>query len=74
MVENELKARIAEILKISVEELNSGSEIGTTCGWDSFAHVELLLFLEEVFHVAMSEESLSYYSNLKNILTLAKKN
>lgn len=73
MIEDELKVRIAKILQISVEDLNAESEIGKTRGWDSFTHVELLLFLEEAFNITLSEASLAYYSKLKNILKLAKK-
>lgn len=71
MNKSELKNQISQILKVSPKDLESTAALGFTESWDSFAHVEIMLLLEEKFLVEMSEVTLEKYSNLKSILDLS---
>lgn len=58
MVDNEalLKNTIAGVLGISVDDINDDSSMDTINEWDSVKHLNLVLAIEEVFGISMTEE------------------
>ncbi len=74
MTEEELVKEIAKVLKISHENLTDESELGITPGWDSMAHVDIMMLLEESLGIEITEHTLQKYSRFENILELIKQN
>ena len=71
MNKSELIHQISQILKVSPKDLDTTAALGFTESWDSFAHVEIMLLLEEKFLIEMNEVTLEKYSSLKSILALS---
>ena len=59
---------IANILKIRPERLNADSQIGSVSEWDSFAHVEIMMYLEENYDLSIDEKTIEKLTNIKSIL------
>lgn len=70
MERTELLNELSNILKIPVENINGFEQLGTTPSWDSFAHVEIMLFLEKEFNVELNEESMNEFSSMDRILKI----
>jgi acyl carrier protein len=73
MTRDDLIQEIAGILKILTSELTADSRIGLTPGWDSMAHVDIMMLLEERCGIEISEDLLEHYTVLGNILELVEK-
>ena len=71
MNKSELINQISQILKVSPKDLDSTADLGLSESWDSFAHVEIMLLLEENFLIEMNEVTIEKYSSLKSILDLS---
>ena len=58
MIENEtlLKNTVAGVLGISPDDINDDSSMDNLHEWDSVKHLNLVLAIEEVFGVSMTEE------------------
>lgn len=58
MVNNEmlLKNTVAGVLGVSPDDINDDSSIDNLNEWDSVKHLNLVLAIEEVFGVSMTEE------------------
>jgi citrate synthase len=54
--EEDLKAVIAENLRIPVTEVSETLEYSTVRQWDSLAHVSLILGLESTFGVTIDDD------------------
>jgi acyl carrier protein len=59
---------IAIILKVSPDRLNKNSSIGSIPEWDSFSHIEIMLYLEEKYDLLIDEHSIEKLVKIKNIL------
>ena len=66
----ELIREIAKILNVDEKDLGENSALGETANWDSFTHVEILLFIEQTFNIEINEQTIETYTNLSNILKL----
>jgi len=58
MINNEmlLKNTVADVLGISPDDINDDSSMDNLHEWDSVKHLNLVLAIEEVFGVSMTEE------------------
>jgi acyl carrier protein len=58
MLDNEtlLKNTVARVLGVSPEGINDDSSMDNLSEWDSVKHLNLVLAIEEVFGVSMTEE------------------
>lgn len=58
MADNELilKNTIASVLGVSPDEINDDSSMDNLHEWDSVKHLNLVLAIEEIFNVSMTEE------------------
>ena len=60
------------LLNVDPTELTCGLDMANLQQWDSFAHVQIMMFLEENYGVVINEETLIKYSHFENIITLLK--
>jgi len=72
---NELaRQNIARLLHCAVEEVNEDSALGVTAAWDSLAHVNIMLFLQQRFSIEISETSMREFSRFPEISRLFDNN
>lgn len=70
-MENKIIEIISRISKVAVEELLSNiSERGL---WDSFAHLELILALEEEFDIMLDPEEIAEMQTSKEVIEIISK-
>jgi len=55
------------VLKISKEEISIELSINSVEQWDSVAHLELMLYLEETYSLLIDEESILDCSSAKGL-------
>ncbi len=51
-----LKTTVAKVLGVSPEEIHDDSSMDNLHQWDSVKHLNLVLAIEEVFGISMTEE------------------
>jgi acyl carrier protein len=58
MINNEslLKNTVAGVLGVNIDEINDESSMDSLHQWDSAKHLNLVLAIEEVFGVSLTEE------------------
>lgn len=58
MIDNEtlLKNTVAGVLGVNPDDINDDSSMDNLHEWDSVKHLNLVLAIEEVFRVSMTEE------------------
>lgn len=61
---------LATLLKCNETEITEHSSILNHPSWDSMAHVQIMLYLEENYGVEMNEESIQHYGNFSAIQEL----
>ena len=61
---------LAELFTCSEDEIDDQASILTHKAWDSMAHVQIMLYLEEHYGVEMTEETIQRYGNLAAIQEL----
>ena len=69
MKKNKLIEYISERLAISASQLSNESGLGLTPGWDSIAHLEIMVFLEKEYGVLIDEHSMVVCSRIESMLT-----
>lgn len=74
MTHQNLIDTISEILKVPPTDLTPDSALGVTPGWDSMAHVDIMMVLEDRLGIEISEESLESLTTLGSILHLLEEN
>jgi acyl carrier protein len=77
MVDNEtlLKNTVAAVMGVNPDDINDASSMDNLHEWDSVKHLNLVLAIEEVFGVSMTEEqSLEMLSFLLIKLVLSEHN
>ncbi|AKD24678.1 Acyl carrier protein [Polynucleobacter duraquae] len=58
MINNEilLKNTVAKVLGVNLDDINDDSSMDNLHEWDSVKHLNLVLAIEEVFGISMTEE------------------
>jgi acyl carrier protein len=69
----DVRSQIADILKCRPADLSATSALGETPGWDSFAHLAIMMALEQRYAIAITDETIRTYSRLSAIDDLAGK-
>lgn len=64
----DLRALMAEVFQVPIEEIMPDLAFGDLPQWDSMGHMELMLHLEEVYGIEVSAESISELVSLSAIL------
>jgi acyl carrier protein len=57
------QAFLAQILGCEASDINETINYTNFPQWDSFAHVEIMIALQELFAIEFSEDNFSKYSN-----------
>jgi acyl carrier protein len=52
-IEQRVRQILAEILRLEPAQIDNDASLGTTPGWDSANHINLVLSLEEEFSVTL---------------------
>ena len=66
-MENKIKNVMSAIFNIDVNEINQDSSPDNIDNWDSMAHMNLIVGLEEEFNLEFDETEVSEMMNLKLI-------
>ena len=66
-MENKIKNVMSAIFNIDVNEINQDSSPDNIDNWDSMAHMNLIVGLEEEFNLEFDETEISEIMNLKLI-------
>lgn len=69
-MEEKVKALIASVLKVSVEEVTLDTEIGELDEWDSLHNMEIITELEETFNVKITSDMLVDLEDVSDIVSL----
>ena len=72
MVEEKLKAFLAEVLEINVEEVDSNTSMDTVDSWDSLRHIMLVIELEKAFEIKLSPTERITVINYQSILKIVE--
>lgn len=67
---DELRRVVAETFRVRAESLSGASNGATVPGWDSVGHLNLVLAVEEHFHVRFTTEEISQMTDLASIQSL----
>ena len=74
-LEKKVLSIVSEITKVSISNLNQNSCLGNPSTWDSMAHTNLILMLEEAFDVSFEFDELDNVITIKAIIkSLKEKN
>ena len=72
MTKLELIDKIRAVLGMSAADLDIDGSLGLTGGWDSLAHVEIMMILEAEFLIEITNDTIDYYSSIERILELVE--
>jgi acyl carrier protein len=67
-IEDQIKNVIADVLGLSVDEVNDGLSPTTVTTWDSLKHMNLVAALEEEFEVMFTVEEIGKMMNYSSIV------
>ena len=59
---------VAEALECDIKEVDEGSEVGVTQGWDSFAYLKILMAMENHYNIELNEQSVTKFRRMRAIL------
>lgn len=57
----------ADILELAPDDLTASSSPGTVAGWDSLQHLNLIVALEQAFHVEFTPEEMERMTSLETV-------
>lgn len=69
-MEEKVKALIASVLKISVEEISLDTEIGELDEWDSLHNMEIIAELEKEFNIKITSDMFIDLEDVSDIISL----
>ena len=67
MNEEYLKKIMASVLKVDVATIDDNSSMDTIKTWDSLSHMNLILALEDGFHISIADEDAGNITSYKLI-------
>ena len=74
-LEKKVLSIVSEIIKVSISNLNQNYCLGNPSTWDSMAHTNLILMLEEAFDVSFEFDELDKVITIEAIIkSLKEKN
>ena len=72
-IDTQVLAIAANVFKINKENLSIYSSPENTDGWDSLAHMNLILALEETFDIFLNTREIMYVDNLERAIEVCRK-
>ena len=72
-MEERLKAIMADVLEIPVEEINADTSMDTVEDWDSLKHLNLILAIEETFDVSLLVDEVAEMTDFPKIVAILEK-
>ena len=67
-IEDQIKNVVADVLGVSVDEVNDDLSPTTVTTWDSLKHMNLVVALEEEFEVMFTVEEIGKMMNYSSIV------
>ena len=55
------------------EPVDLTSELGSSDGWDSICHVEMVVEIEQLYGIRLSEADLTYFKTLASVIQILEK-
>jgi acyl carrier protein len=68
--DNRVRSALARSLKLNGSDKNGPLQMGTTPGWDSLGHINVLLELEREFHVSLPAFALAKLVDVPSIVKI----
>ncbi|HLD93349.1 MAG TPA: acyl carrier protein [Anaerolineales bacterium] len=65
---NDLQSLLAEVFKVEVSQIDPSAQLGEWPAWDSMAHMDLMVALEERFGVEINADTISQLISVPAIL------
>ena len=72
-LQSDLRALLAEIFHLQTSEISPDAQLGELPQWDSMAHMDLMVALEEKYGVDISAETISQLVSLPAIIAYVEK-
>jgi len=69
-MEEKLKAIMADVLEVSIEEVNADASMDTVENWDSLQHLSLILAIEEAFGVSLLMDEVAEMTDFPRIVAI----
>jgi acyl carrier protein len=66
-MDDEIRAIMAQILRLPMERVGPDAAIGNVPNWDSTAHMRLMLALEDAFGIELNETEMVEMTSLAKI-------
>ena len=66
-MEDQIRAIMAQALRLPVERIGADAAIGTVPNWDSTAHMRMMIALEDEFGIALDETRMVEMTSLAKI-------
>lgn len=70
MMQEEIKAIMAEVFEIEVTDIPDNGEMGKIVNWDSLNHLNLIVVLEEKYDVSFEPEEIEQMTNINKIVEM----
>lgn len=65
---NDLRSLFAEVFKVEASEIDSSAQLGEWPVWDSMAHMDLMVALEDRFGVEINADTISQLISIPAIM------
>jgi acyl carrier protein len=66
-VDDQIRAIMAEVLRLPVERIGADAAIGSVPNWDSTAHMRMMIALEDAFGIDLDEAHMVEMTSLAKI-------
>ncbi len=73
MTPKEIYSIIAEVLKISIDDVNDDLSVGDIPSWDSLAHMQLIEVLEQASESTLDIETIIEIEDVQDLLEVFQK-
>ncbi len=71
-IENDIKELVSEILEVEPSEVDSDANFVKDLGMDSMMALEILASIEKKYKIAIPEEELAKFTDLRTTVNLVK--
>lgn len=72
-IEQRIREVLAEILRLDPSEVGNDAALGTTPGWDSANHINLVLSLEEEFSITLEVDEIEQMTSLREAARMVER-
>ena len=72
LVEDRIKAAMADVLELNRESIRSSTSMENTAAWDSLNHINAVVVLEEEFGLMFSVEEIEAMTSVGTIVRIVK--